>query len=141
MSKHLNDRQLRGLEKLGDVFVPGVHGLPSFSASRCASDSNRADRILDQMSKSDLNDVKLLLSLMSLFPQFLVIAFIALLELSLRMPASIGAPLRIIRLGVRGLILTLYYSQPEAHRTLGFEVGVYTDDLKQAQPNDCPNPR
>jgi hypothetical protein len=127
MSKNLNERQVRGLAKMGDVLVPGDEDLKSFSASGCVSE---ADRILDHMPLSDLKDLKMLLTLMSFFPMFLVAWFLAFLERSPRMPDWIGAPLRFVRLGIRGLVLTLYYSHPQAHQVLGYKVGVYTADMQ-----------
>ncbi|MGK5084483.1 hypothetical protein WDW37_14405 [Bdellovibrionota bacterium FG-1] len=125
-SKHLNRGQMRGLEKLGDSLLPGDQQFQTFSGSGCAQE---VDRILDYMPEGDLKDLKLLFSLMSWFPPFAVRGFIALLEKSLGWPDWIGAPLRFIRLGLRGLIMTLYYSHPQAHAVLEYKVGVYTEDM------------
>jgi hypothetical protein len=127
MSKHLSQRQINGLEKMGNVLVPGDSELTSFGASGCSSE---VDRILDYMPGSDLKDLKMLLTLMSFFPMFLVSWFLGFLEKSPRMPDWIGGPLRFVRLGIRGLVLTLYYSHPQAHKVLGYQVGVYTADMK-----------
>ena len=130
MSKHLGARQVAGLEKMGNVLVPGDGELASFGASGCSSE---VDRILDHMPGSDLKDLKLLLTLMSFLPMFIVAWFLAFLELSPRMPDWIAGPLRFVRLGIRGLVLTLYYSHPQAHQVLGYKVGVYTGDMKSDQ--------
>ena len=130
MSKYLGARQISGLEKMGDVLVPGDNELVSFKVSGCSSE---VDRILDHMPRSDLKDLKLLLTLMSFLPMFIVSWFLAFLELSPRMPNWIAGPLRFVRLGIRGLVLTLYYSHPQAHKVLGYKVGVYTDDLKDRE--------
>ncbi len=127
MSKHFGPMQMRGLNKMGDIFVPGDSELASFSGSRCAE---QVDRILDYMPASDLKDLKLLMTLLSFLPTFMIAGFLGLLELSPRMGDWIGPILRFIRIGLRGLVLTLYYSHPQAHRVLGYQVGVYRDDLK-----------
>lgn len=136
-SVHLSARQIRGIEKLGDVFAPGLPaeagpagetpGLPSFSASGCARE---VDRILEHMPESDLKDLKLLLLLLSFLPGFAVAGFVAFLERAARWSGPVGASLRFVRLGIRGLALTLYYSHPQVHRGLGYAVSVYTDDVR-----------
>lgn len=126
MSKNLSRLQIRGIEKMGDVLLPGDGELQSFSASGCVSE---VDRILDYMPAKDLGDLKGLLAVMGLLPGFVVGWFLAFLE---RTPGwgDWAAALRFARIGIRGLVMTLYYSHPQAHRVLGYQVGVYTDDLR-----------
>jgi hypothetical protein len=131
MSKHLSAKQITGLEKIGNVYAPGTGELGSFSALRCSAE---VDRILDYMQASDLADLKLLLTLMSFLPMFVIRAFLALIEKSPRLPDWLGAPLRFVRIGIRGLVLTLYYSHPKAHQALGYHVDVYTEDLLECVP-------
>ena len=65
---------------------------------------------------------------------------VALFENSDRVPTVLGATLRFAKMGVRGLVLTLYYSGLKgshyAGRTpleiLGYEVSVYTADVDGA---------
>lgn len=126
MSKHLSNLQIQGINKMGNVMLPGDGEFASFSASGCVSE---VDRILDYMPAKDLGDLKMLLALMGILPMFLVGWFLAFLE---RSPywGDWAAPLRFVRIGMRGLIMTLYYSHPQAHKVLGYQVGVYTDDLR-----------
>ena len=126
MSKHLSSFQIKGLDKLGTCLLPGDGEFKSFAASGCVSE---ADRILDYMPVKDLGDLKMLLTLMALLPGFLIGWFLAVLE---RTPSwgDWASPLRFVRIGVRGLIMTLYYSHPQAHKVMGYQVGVYTDDLR-----------
>lgn len=127
LSKHLSSAQVRGLEKVGDVLAPGFDDLPSFSASQCV---RHADRVLDHMSSKDLGDLKMLLGLLGYIPGFLVAWFMRFLELSTAMPTPIGAFLRFMRLGLRGLVMTLYYADPAATKAIGYEVRIFTDDLQ-----------
>lgn len=126
MSKHLNSLQIKGIDKMGDRMLPGDGEFASFSSSGCSSE---VDRILDHMPAKDLGDLKMLLALMGLLPSFIIGMFLGFLE---RTPAWGGwaAPLRFVRIGIRGLIMTLYYSHPQAHKVLGYQVGVYTDDMR-----------
>lgn len=128
-SKHLSARQLIGLNKVGDTLLPGHEDLQSFSQLGC---SRHADRILDYMSAQDLGDLKMLLTLLSFFPGFLVDWLMRFLELSPSVPGSLGALLRFMRLGLRGLVMTLYYCDPKTLNVIGYDAKVYTGDFKPA---------
>lgn len=126
MSKHLTPRQLRAIDRIGDCLIPGDPGLPAFSEINA---TENVDRVLDYMPESDLADLKLLLGLLSYLPAFLIAGLMRFLELSDRLPTRVGALLRLMRMGLRGLIMTLYYANPKVHDLLGYNVKVYTDDL------------
>lgn len=132
MTRNLTPRELIGLKKLGDCIIPGDGELKSFSKSECA---DQVDRILDHMPMPDRNDLKMLLGLLALLPKFGVYLFVQLLELSPAIPSIFGgAILRFIRLGIRGLVMSLYYSNPETLKTLGYSVNVYTSDISRSKP-------
>lgn len=128
-SKHLNERQIKAINRLGDCLIPGDPGLPAFSETTAVTD---VDRILDYMPSSDLNDLKTLLTLLSYFPKVMLGLLLRFLELSPHIPTPVGALLRFMRLGLRGLIMTLYYSNAKAHDVLGYNVSVYTADLEKS---------
>lgn len=133
MSKHLSPRHIRAIEKIGDCMIHETSGLPGFSALGCVKD---VDRLLDYMPDQDLNDLKLLLGIFSLFPRFLLRWLLALLEQSAK-PGSmipLGAVLRLIRLGLRGIVMSLYYGHPTVLGKLDYQVGVYTGDMKKLPP-------
>ncbi len=127
LSKHFSQLQFRGLNKVGDCLLPGHEDLPSFSALGCA---RHADRILDYMSAQDLGDLKLLLTLLAFLPGFAVGWLMRFLELSPGIPTGLGALLRFMRLGLRGLVMTLYYCDPKTQSTIGYDAKVYTADFK-----------
>ena len=129
LSKHFGATQIRGLNKVGDCLLPGRDDLVSFSQLGCA---RHADRILDYMSAGDLADLKMLLTLLSFFPGFLVGWLMGFLELSSNWGTPIGAFLRFMRLGLRGLIMTLYYCDPQTNKIIGYDAKVYTADFKPA---------
>src|SRR5437588_611170 len=66
MSRHLDQRRLRAIEKVGDCMIPGDAELPRFSRTSCAS---QVDRILDHMPEQDLKDLKMLLGILALRDQ------------------------------------------------------------------------
>ena len=125
-SKHLNARQVHGLQKIGNAVLPGDSNFPSFSASNCI---RHVDRILDYMPESDLKDLKILLGLFSFFPCFMLSVLFWLIDASPALPGPIGSLLRLMRLGIRGLVFSLYYSDAAALGIMQYKVSVYTGDL------------
>ncbi|MBI3542826.1 MAG: hypothetical protein HY075_06075 [Deltaproteobacteria bacterium] len=134
ISKHLSAGQVRGLEKVGDVLLPGFGDLASFSTSHCV---RHADRVLDYMTAQDLGDLKMLLTLLGFAPRFCVALLMRLLELSPAVPTPLGSLLRFMRLGLRGLVMTLYYADPAVQQTIGYDARVYTADFT---PYTTPSP-
>ncbi|MBX9787907.1 MAG: hypothetical protein K2Y37_03250 [Pirellulales bacterium] len=134
-SRYLNARQQRGLDRLGDALLPGDEAFPSFSRLGCGE---HVDKLLAEMPQRDRGDVLTLLTVCGALPTALVRLLVALIESSDRVPTPLGATLRFAKMGVRGLVLTLYYSGLKgshyAGRTpleiLGYEVGVYTADVE-----------
>lgn len=106
-SAYFGWRALRTLERIGDLMLPGDGGLPSFSATGCLG---YVDDLLAYMTPGDRASLRLLLQVLSVFPDGGLRAFLRLLGLSARLPAALGAPLRLIELGLKGLIMNLYYS-------------------------------
>lgn len=126
ISKHLNARQIAGLNRFGDKLIPGDVELPSFSSTGCVRD---LDRVLDYMPAQDLADLKMVLTIFAFLPSF-AIAFVAwLLGRSASIPTPIGALLRLMNIGFRGLVVTLYFSDARVLKTIGYDVSVYTADL------------
>ncbi len=136
-SRYLNARQQRGLDRLGDALLPGDEEFPSFSRLGCGE---HVDKLLAEMPQRDRGDVLTLLTVCGWLPAPLVRLLVNILESSDKLPTALGAALRFAKMGVRGLVLTLYYSGHKgsqyAGRTpleiLGYEVSVYTADVEAA---------
>jgi len=134
-TRHLTSNQLRGLDKIGDAFIPGDQDLPSFSACGCA---RQADRVLAYLPDTDRRDLKMLLALFRLLPGSFLVLLVRLLERGQNIAGPLGALLRLARLGLKGLVMSLYYSGqtgedytgPSSLEVLGYEVSVYLDDLR-----------
>lgn len=130
MSRHLNDRQIGAIEKVGDILLPGDGKLPAFAQSRCVQS---IDRILDYMGEQDLSDLKMLLTLFAYLPSFFIGIILRFLEWSPLVPTFLGGGvLRLMRIGLRGLVFTLYYGDPKIHQVIDYKVRVYTDDIKNS---------
>lgn len=133
-TRQLSRTQLRGLKRLGDAYLPGDEQLPSFTELGCAA---HVDTILDEMPADDRRSLKLLLGVLAFTPRVLVIALAWCLEAAPHVPGPLGGPLRFLRMGLKGLVLTLYYSGRRGPgytgrtplEVLGYRVGVYTADV------------
>ncbi len=127
-SHYLGERQLRAIDRMGDIMIPGDGDeLPRFSETLPVK---RVDRLFETMPAGDLGDLKLLLTILSYFPDLLLAGFLRFLEGSPRYPNWLGGGLlRMIRLGLRGIVMSLYYSAEKPVRVVGFSAFVYLDDL------------
>jgi hypothetical protein len=105
--------------------APGDGELPKFSSLNCVS---QVGRITAYMPEADFRDLKMLLGILSFFPGFMLAALFRLIEFAPSVPGPLGGLFRTIRLGMRGLIMTLYYADPRVLKVVGYEVSVYTGD-------------
>lgn len=129
-SRYLNQRQLRTLERLGDCLLPGAAGLPRFSHTGAIE---HIDAVLEPVDTGDRRDLRLLLSLLALFPNRLLIGLMRLLAARHRLPALVSpliGALRLLDVSLRGLVFTLYYSNrrglnaqgPAVHDAMDFQL-------------------
>jgi acyl-CoA reductase-like NAD-dependent aldehyde dehydrogenase len=124
-SDSLSAGQMAGLLKLGDVMIPGDVELPSFSASGCA---RHVDRMLPFMSESDRQGVTALLSALRLLPRPAVRAIVWLADHHRSAPEPFAVVLRLMNIGVKGVVMTLYYSGIDdadvVHERIGWDAKV-----------------
>lgn len=129
MSFSLTDRQRDGLRKVGDLMVPGDDELPSFSESGAAE---HADGLLESLSRGDREDFCRLLSVFYWLPGGLIVGLLRLHRWSRWMPFGAGDFLRRIYVGVKGVVMSLYYSDWTSdlriHRVLGWDARVSTPE-------------
>jgi hypothetical protein len=85
--------------------------------------------MLDYMYEGDRNGVKLLLSLFRLLPRFLIRGLLRLTERPPSAPALLAAALRRVGIGIKGPVMSLYYSDVVAgfsiHERLGYDPVVH----------------
>lgn len=135
MSKSLTPRQIRGLEKIGDIYFPGDGDMPSFSRCGCAS---HGDVAVEALPDEDRNSLKTLLGIIGIAPRFLARGLVLLAESGTNWPGPLGTAMRFLRLGLRGVVTTLYYSGetgpdydgPSPLDVIGYKVNVYTADVE-----------
>ena len=119
MSQFLKPRELSALERIGDLMLPGDSDFPSLSQTGCIT---FVDDLLHYMDPKDRNDLKTLLKVLSFLPS-------PLLRAVLRLCRTRWTPtLRMIELGLKGLAMSLYYSNktaPHGHKpwdVIGFSL-------------------
>jgi hypothetical protein len=134
-SAYLSALQRRGLGRVGDVLIPGGGEFPSFSASGVR---DQVDRMLAYMYPGDRDGVKMLLSVCGVLPKPLVRGLMALSERHRAMPEPIAAVLRLLNTGIKGVVMTLYYSDigmgPSIHALIGYDAKVVT--AEHASPGE-----
>ena len=134
-SHFLTAGQFRGLERLGDIYASGDGEFPSFSQLGCAA---HVDEILNEMPDRERRALQRLLGACRYVPRWLLVLFVRLAEVGPHVPIPPGSALRFLRLGLRSIAYTLYYSGragpdyegPTPLQIIDYDVSVYTGDMK-----------
>lgn len=126
MTSHwLSPAQLAGLVKVGDVLVPGDGDLPSLSASGCAA---AADRLIAHLSPRDRDGVRFLLGVFRWLPRPVLRAIFSITSRHKVVPEPLARVLRLLNLGVKGVVMTLYWSDvgegPSVRRAIGWDARI-----------------
>lgn len=117
----LTPKATRGMEKAGDLLVPGTEGLPSFSQSGLIRE---ADRMLAYLPGGDRKKLVDLAELFAWLPSWAIAALFWLAGHASRFPDPVGSLLRQLDLGVKGFLYTLYYSDPAIRKRLGWDTHI-----------------
>lgn len=132
-SRYLSRWQLHGLLGVGDLLIPGDEDLPSFSASGCARE---IDRVLAPVSEADRKGLALVLGIFRVVPRWVLRGLFALAERR-HGTGPLGAGLRLMWIGVKGVIMTLYYSDVgtgvSIHRALGWDPRIVETVVSSSQ--------
>lgn len=107
----LTPAQRTGLLRLGDVVIPGDGVLPSFSQAGVVDE---VDRMLDWMYESDRAAIRMLLTAFATMPAPAIRAVVLATEKGDKVPEPLGGGLRMASIGIKGLVLSLYYSGVDA---------------------------
>ena len=107
ISKYFNRTQLLGLQKAGDVILPGTDLSPSFSRTGCI---DHVDRLAAYLSRDDLGGLQVLLRILRHAPKWSIHLLMKACGANARFPGFAGTALRTIDIGLKGLVMSLYYS-------------------------------
>jgi len=106
-SEYLNENQIKGLLKAGDVILPGADKSPSFSQTGCIE---HIDRIAAFLDPDDLNGLRLVLSLFRWSPRWFIALLMTMCDHNRLFPGFLGAAFRMLDIGVKGATMSPYYS-------------------------------
>ncbi|PIQ26610.1 hypothetical protein COW36_01390 [bacterium (Candidatus Blackallbacteria) CG17_big_fil_post_rev_8_21_14_2_50_48_46] len=116
MSQYLNKTQLKGLVRLGRLMLPHSGEFPSFQELGCIE---HIDEIAAYIPETDLADLKMLLTLLALMPTPGLKGLIRMMQSPDAWPESVASTLRQMDTGLRGIIMSLYYSGRKGSRYSG----------------------
>jgi acyl-CoA reductase-like NAD-dependent aldehyde dehydrogenase len=128
-SKYLTSLQIKGILRTGDVIIPGEGKFPRFSDTLFIND---IDLMLDYLTDDDREGLCMLMGFFALMPSIIIRFILALAEKNANFPNILGAPLRMVQMGVKGLIFTLYYSNiddekgdgKKIHNLIGWDAAI-----------------
>lgn len=100
-------RQLLGLQKLGDVMIPGDREFPAFSETGCLA---YVDTAMGSAHPDDIRDFGFLLWFFYLAPTPLIRSVVWLADNAEQFPNAIAGLLRKLNIGLKGVVVSLYYS-------------------------------
>ena len=130
-SKYLSRAALKGLDKVGDVVLPGEphsdNGFPSFSETGCIY---HVDEVLVTTACDDVKALNILLAILGLLPSFITRGLLQLSGLEKHAPGLLGTALRLLGVALRGVPVSLYYSNltgpgytgKTVHEVMGYQV-------------------
>ncbi|MES2962312.1 MAG: aldehyde dehydrogenase family protein [Bdellovibrionota bacterium] len=116
----LSRLQAKGLQKAGDIMIPGDEVLPSFTRSGSIA---AADRIVEFLTESDRAGLKGVAVLFAILPRPFVKGLLWLAANANRLPSFLAPPFRELNLGVKGVVMSLYYSDVSMDRKIQGALG------------------
>lgn len=122
MSRYLSSKQLTGLAAVGDIYLPGGGGLAAFSKSSALS---AIDRAVAELPTADRESLALLLGILGMLPRPLLRRILAFVGWHRYMPNFIATPLRLIDVGLTGIVYSLYYGQKSTTDAIGWNVNIH----------------
>ena len=106
-SDYFNKIQLASLQRIGDLYAPGNGCLPRFSDTGCIE---HVDDVLESVESDDVRLLGVLLFVLRFVPLFMISWLVVAMNNHHRYPELIAGLLRLISLGLKGVIMSLYYS-------------------------------
>lgn len=130
-SNHLNAIQLKSLQRIGNLYIPGNGNLPPFSATACLE---HLDVVLDEVDPGDVQLMGLLLLVLRWMPTFIIEMLLNLMDNHHRYPQWIAGPLRLMSLALKGITMSLYYSGLRGSQATGSHVHQVMDYSLHCEP-------
>lgn len=106
-SEILSPTQMKGLERTGQVLLPGTDRSPSFAETGCVA---HFDRLGAYLSPDDLSALRIILALFAFCPRWFISLVMTMATKNAMFPGFVGAGLRMLEIGIKGATMSLYYS-------------------------------
>ncbi len=131
-SEYFNQAALKGLNRIGDILVPGEDDFPSFSEYNCIE---HVDDLLAFAPPEDVKDLGMVLAILNYFPRSLLLYLVKSLAQAPDKKGGLGVLFRQLNLGIRGIVFSLYYSEkpgagysgPDPEKLIGFSLNRVRD--------------
>jgi len=131
-SEYLNSTQIQVLNRIGDIIIPGDEALPKFSQT---SFIGHIDSILAYVSKKQIQDLRMLTSILRFLPDCAIRLLLKLSAYARFFPNFIAVNLRQLEFGLKGVTCTLYYACLEDEEgygrkikeTIGWDAAIRTE--------------
>ncbi|MFH1319668.1 MAG: hypothetical protein ABII90_03330 [Bacteroidota bacterium] len=108
MSKILCKSALKAINRIGNIMIPKNGELPSYSEY---GGIEHIDEILKYAPESDMKDLNMVLSVLSVMPRFVLSWLIRKMGRSHDQKGGLSGIFRQLDFGLKGIILSTYYSQ------------------------------
>jgi len=133
ISRYFNRNQIKGLLKAGDIILPGTERSPSFSQTGCIK---HIDKMAEYLNEDDLKGLRMVLSAFKYFPGWLIYIVMLCTKYKRFFPGFMGAAFRMLEIGVKGAIITPYYSNltgkdyngPKVFDVIGWDAGIKVEE-------------
>lgn len=102
-----SERELRVLERIGDIMLPRHGDRPSFSELGCIE---HVDSVVVYAPEDDIGSLRAVLRVLSVCPLVVVRGVVWACHHADRFPGAVAPPLRLLKMAFRGILGTLYYS-------------------------------
>ena len=123
----LSPAALKGVERLGNVIIPGDGDFPSYSESGCIECVNEIAALAPE---DDIQALGMLLGILSIMPTFVLRWLCGMMMKANAYPEFMAVPLRQLNIGLRGIIVSPYFgnyvsesfSGKTPHEAMDFEL-------------------
>jgi hypothetical protein len=106
-SAYFSAATLRGLNRIGDVFLPTDDVFPSFSELGCIE---MVDEMIAYLPEEDISLLNMVLSFFSVMPIGFLSWLVRTMQNSLDKVGTLPSLLRQLNMGLRGIVFGCYYS-------------------------------
>lgn len=99
---------LRTLNRLGDILMPAAAGMPAFSELGCIE---HIDDVVAYAPRDDIKALNSLMGILSIMPNAVLRFLVHAMQNPDSWPGPIATNLRMLDVGIRGVLYGLYYSE------------------------------